>query len=81
MQVALKTMSPVVFGGLIPGALISATCETVGATAAWPAFTGPVGSLALGDSFHVESNQLQRWFQICSFFCKNFSLDFGAETN
>ncbi|CAK9037799.1 unnamed protein product [Durusdinium trenchii] len=32
VQVALKTMSPVVFGGLIPGALISATCETVGAT-------------------------------------------------
>eukprot|EP00435_Cladocopium_sp_Y103_P003010 s51_g1.t1 len=32
VQVALKTMSPVVFGGLIPGALISATCETIGAT-------------------------------------------------
>ena len=29
---ALKTMSVVVFGGLIPGALISATCETIGAT-------------------------------------------------
>ena len=29
---ALKTMSPVVFGGLIPGALIAATCETLGAT-------------------------------------------------
>lgn len=25
-------MSPVVFGGLIPGALIAATCETLGAT-------------------------------------------------
>ena len=32
---ALKTMSPVVFGGLIPGALISASCETIGATVAW----------------------------------------------
>eukprot|EP00438_Fugacium_kawagutii_P003891 Skav214796 [mRNA] locus=scaffold3312:69078:77592:+ [translate_table: standard] len=32
VQVALKTMSPVVFGGLIPGALVAATCETIGAT-------------------------------------------------
>eukprot|EP00440_Ansanella_granifera_P061699 gb/GFBE01066889.1/.p1 GENE.gb/GFBE01066889.1/~~gb/GFBE01066889.1/.p1 ORF type:complete len:510 (+),score=100.91 gb/GFBE01066889.1/:1-1530(+) len=31
VQVALKTMAPVIFGGLIPGALISASCETVGA--------------------------------------------------
>lgn len=32
VQIALKTMSPVVFGGLLPGALIAATCETIGAT-------------------------------------------------
>jgi len=31
VQVGLKSMSPIIFGGLIPGALISATCETVGA--------------------------------------------------
>jgi len=31
VQVGLKTIAPVVFGGLIPGALVSATCETVGA--------------------------------------------------
>lgn len=32
VQVALKTMSPVVFGGLVPGALVAASCETFGAT-------------------------------------------------
>jgi len=31
VQVGLKTISPLLFGGLVPGALISATCETVGA--------------------------------------------------
>ncbi|CAK0900245.1 unnamed protein product [Prorocentrum cordatum] len=32
IQVGLKTISPILFGGLVPGALISATCETIGAT-------------------------------------------------
>merc|ERR1711920_211043 len=32
IQVGLKTISPIIFGGLVPGALISATCETIGAT-------------------------------------------------
>lgn len=31
IQIGLKTLAPVVFGGLIPGALISASCETIGA--------------------------------------------------
>eukprot|EP00930_Biecheleria_cincta_P002959 TRINITY_DN103911_c0_g1_i1.p1 TRINITY_DN103911_c0_g1~~TRINITY_DN103911_c0_g1_i1.p1 ORF type:complete len:538 (+),score=130.39 TRINITY_DN103911_c0_g1_i1:32-1645(+) len=31
IQVGLKTIAPVIFGGLIPGALISASAETVGA--------------------------------------------------
>mmetsp|Transcript_10025 Transcript_10025/g.22501 ORF Transcript_10025/g.22501 Transcript_10025/m.22501 type:complete len:535 (-) Transcript_10025:84-1688(-) len=32
IQIGLKVISPLLFGGLIPGALISATCETIGAT-------------------------------------------------
>mmetsp|Transcript_110959 Transcript_110959/g.312835 ORF Transcript_110959/g.312835 Transcript_110959/m.312835 type:complete len:569 (-) Transcript_110959:45-1751(-) len=32
IQIGLKTIAPLIFGGLLPGALISATCETVGAT-------------------------------------------------
>eukprot|EP00445_Apocalathium_hangoei_P021999 CAMPEP_0203898082 /NCGR_PEP_ID=MMETSP0359-20131031/40653_1 /ASSEMBLY_ACC=CAM_ASM_000338 /TAXON_ID=268821 /ORGANISM="Scrippsiella Hangoei, Strain SHTV-5" /LENGTH=474 /DNA_ID=CAMNT_0050821095 /DNA_START=42 /DNA_END=1466 /DNA_ORIENTATION=+ len=31
VQIGLKTIAPVIFGGLIPGALLSATAETVGA--------------------------------------------------
>lgn len=31
IQVGLKALAPVVFGGLVPGALVAATCETVGA--------------------------------------------------
>jgi len=31
-QIALKTIAPVLFGGLLPGAIASATCETLGAS-------------------------------------------------
>ncbi|CAE8583355.1 unnamed protein product [Polarella glacialis] len=31
VQIGLKTIAPIIFGGLVPGALISATCETIGA--------------------------------------------------
>jgi len=32
IQIGLKTIAPVIFGGLIPGALASATCETIAAS-------------------------------------------------
>jgi len=32
VQIGLKTIAPVLFGGLVPGALASATCETIAAT-------------------------------------------------
>eukprot|EP00933_Yihiella_yeosuensis_P038285 TRINITY_DN32225_c0_g1_i1.p1 TRINITY_DN32225_c0_g1~~TRINITY_DN32225_c0_g1_i1.p1 ORF type:complete len:495 (+),score=105.22 TRINITY_DN32225_c0_g1_i1:62-1546(+) len=63
IQIGLKTIAPLIFGGLVPGALISATCETVGAAINFligrAAFTERVRSL---DWFGGMPLGEQPWF-------------------